>query len=175
MDQAPQPKSWAERSGVIEEPNLLYPGRGASGCRRAGQVDADSTRRVQRCPALETTIHQWGWKHWTDQAFNGARPVREYTSTYATAGRRRRYGVCDAWDLFVGPALDAATGELIRKYAGTEKAFEIVCYDGVLVWQSTGHLTSRASNRTSPLWPWMRKAATCCGKAKATRGLRKSR
>ena len=79
-------------------------------------------------------IHQWGWKHWTDQAFNGA--AARFKNPHQLM--RRLVAVGDT--VYVTPgiyssvhALDAATGELTRKYAGTEKAFEIVCHDGVLV------------------------------------------
>lgn len=79
-------------------------------------------------------IEEWGWKHWTEQAYNGA--AARFMNPHQLL--RRLVAVGDT--VYVTPgifsavhALDAATGEVIRKYPGTEKTFEIVCLDGTLV------------------------------------------
>ncbi len=79
-------------------------------------------------------IQDWGWKHWTNQPFNGA------AARFMNPHQLMRRLVAVGNTVYVTPgiysavhALDAATGELIRKYPGTEKTFEIVCRNGVLV------------------------------------------
>lgn len=78
-------------------------------------------------------IKEWGWKEWSDMEFN---ITMRFVNPFQVM--RRMIAVEDR--LFVTPGfsspvsvVDAATGETIRELAGTEKAFEILHINGMLL------------------------------------------
>jgi len=78
-------------------------------------------------------IKEWGGEYWMKQADQHA---RMFSGTYQVF--RRLVAVDDQVFATLGmhapvSALDAATGKLIRNYAGTEKTFEILCHENRLL------------------------------------------
>jgi outer membrane protein assembly factor BamB len=84
-------------------------------------------------------IPLWGWKAWrTGMATMDWRTMRSNRCSSPLAVPRRLVAIGDRVYVTLGydapvSQLDAATGETLRTYEGTERTDEIVCRDGTLV------------------------------------------
>ena len=74
-------------------------------------------------------IRNWGWKAWGDRPLSRAQPLDI---------ARRLVAVGDRVYVTLGfnaplTALDAATGQILRTYAGTDFTDEVLCHEGTLI------------------------------------------
>ena len=123
----PQPRGTRqhERRGHGAGPHLLHRGRGAARLDPVpGRLETRRARRLQRHAALETAHRVVGRS-------SAPFPLRPGAPA-APAGGGRRPGLRDAEPGGPVVALDAATGQTVREYNGTERTEEIIADNGIL-------------------------------------------